>query len=57
MAKRITKNIKNVKSLVNKKDVFPLADAIELAKKASFAKFDESVDIAIRLNLDTRKSD
>ncbi|WP_203341604.1 50S ribosomal protein L1 [Metamycoplasma hominis] len=57
MAKRITKNIKNVKSLVNKKDVFPLVDAIELAKKASFAKFDESVDIAIRLNLDTRKSD
>lgn len=57
MAKRVTKNAKVLKTLVNKKDVYSLADAIELAKKASFAKFDESLDIAIKLNLDTRKSD
>ncbi|WP_444705121.1 50S ribosomal protein L1 [Mycoplasma sp. 332] len=57
MAKRVTKNAKVLKTLVNKKDIYPLADAIELAKKASFAKFDESLDIAIKLNLDTRKSD
>ncbi|MBN4089671.1 50S ribosomal protein L1 [Mycoplasma enhydrae] len=57
MAKRITKNAKVLKTLVNKKDVYSLEDAINLAKKASFAKFDESLDIAIRLNLDTRKSD
>lgn len=57
MAKRVTKNAKVLKTLVNKKDFYSLADAIELAKKASFAKFDESLDIAIKLNLDTRKSD
>ncbi|MDI3348178.1 50S ribosomal protein L1 [Mycoplasmopsis arginini] len=57
MAKRVTKNAKVLKTLVNKKDVYSLADAIELAKKASFAKFNESLDIAIKLNLDTRKSD
>ncbi|TPR53358.1 50S ribosomal protein L1 [Metamycoplasma neophronis] len=57
MARKISKNVKEAKALVNKKDVFPLLEAIELAKKASFAKFDESLDIAIRLNLDTRKSD
>ncbi|AXE60571.1 50S ribosomal protein L1 [[Mycoplasma] phocae] len=57
MAKRISKNVKSVKSLVNKKDVYPLVEAINLAKKASFAKFDESLDIAIKLNLDTRKSE
>lgn len=57
MAKRVTKNAKVLKTLVNKKDVYSLADAINLAKKASFAKFDESLDIAIKLNLDTRKSD
>ena len=34
-----------------------MQEAIDLAKKASFAKFDESLDIAINLNLDTRKSD
>ncbi|WP_330463659.1 50S ribosomal protein L1 [Metamycoplasma gateae] len=57
MAKRVTKNAKVLKTLVNKKDVYSLVDAINLAKKASFAKFDESLDIAIKLNLDTRKSD
>ncbi|PZW01470.1 50S ribosomal protein L1 [Metamycoplasma auris] len=57
MAKRVTKNAKVLKTLVNKKDVYSLVDAINLAKKASFAKFDESMDIAIKLNLDTRKSD
>ncbi|MBN0970665.1 50S ribosomal protein L1 [Mycoplasma phocoeninasale] len=57
MAKRISKNVKAVKSLVNKNDVYSLVEAIELAKKASFAKFDESLDIAIKLNLDTRKSE
>ncbi|AZG68933.1 50S ribosomal protein L1 [Mycoplasma struthionis] len=57
MAKKLSKNVKNVKNLVNKKDVYSLLEAIELAKKASFAKFDESMDIAIKLNLDTRKAD
>ncbi|TPE57548.1 50S ribosomal protein L1 [[Mycoplasma] falconis] len=57
MARKISKNLKAVKTLVNKNEVLPLLDAIELAKKASYAKFDESLDIAIKLNLDTRKSD
>ncbi|BAP39566.1 50S ribosomal protein L1 [Metamycoplasma canadense] len=57
MAKRVTKNAKVLKTLVNKNDVYSLSEAIDLAKKASFAKFDESLDIAIKLNLDTRKSD
>lgn len=57
MARKLSKNVKNAKTQVNKSDVFSLFDAIEFAKKLSFAKFDESMDIAINLNLDTRKSD
>ncbi|ACF07079.1 50S ribosomal protein L1 [Metamycoplasma arthritidis] len=57
MARKLSKNVKNAKAQVNKTDVFSLLEAIELAKKISFAKFDESLDIAINLNLDTRKSD
>lgn len=36
---------------------YDLDEAIELVKKASFAKFDETVDIALNLGVDPRKSD
>ena len=57
MARKLSKNVKIAKNLTSKVDILPLQEAIDLAKKASFAKFDESLDIAINLNLDTRKSD
>lgn len=57
MARKLSKNVKIAKNLTSKADILPLQEAIDLAKKASFAKFDESLDIAINLNLDTRKSD
>ena len=57
MARKLSKNVKIAKNLTSKVDILPLQEAIDLAKKASFTKFDESLDIAINLNLDTRKSD
>ena len=57
MARKLSRNVKIAKNLTSKGDILPLQEAIDLAKKASFAKFDESLDIAINLNLDTRKSD
>ncbi|MFL1037849.1 50S ribosomal protein L1, partial [Mycoplasmopsis synoviae] len=36
---------------------FDLHEAIELAKKTSYTKFDASVDLAFKLNLDVRKAD
>lgn len=57
MARKLSKNVQTAKNMIKKTDIYPLQEAIELAKKVSFAKFDESIDIAINLNLDTRKSD
>ena len=57
MAKKLSKNVAVAKKLVSTSDVLPLNEAIELAKKASYAKFNESVDIALNLNLDTRKAE
>jgi len=37
--------------------VYPVDDALELLKKLSSVKFKESVDVAIRLGVDPRKSD
>jgi large subunit ribosomal protein L1 len=36
---------------------YPLAEACALVKKASFAKFDESVDIAVRLGVNPKHAD
>ncbi len=41
----------------NKLDFFPLNEAVKLAKENSKTKFTSSVDVAVKLNLDTSKSD
>ena len=33
--------------------LYQLQEAVDVVKKAAFAKFDESVDLAIRLGIDT----
>ncbi|MCH8841588.1 MAG: 50S ribosomal protein L1 [SAR324 cluster bacterium] len=42
---------------VDRSQAMPLKDAVETVKKISGAKFDESVDIALRLGVDPRKAD
>ncbi len=37
--------------------VYGLQEAVEVMKKAAFAKFDESVDLALRLGVDPKRSD
>lgn len=37
--------------------VFPLAQAIDLVQQCARARFDETVDVAIRLGVDTRQAD
>ena len=53
----IGKNIKNAKELVDRSQVYGLEEALELLKKGSFAKFDETVDVSVRLGVDPRKAD
>ena len=42
---------------VDRNRVYGLADAVQLVKAASFAKFDETVDAAVRLGVDPRHAD
>jgi large subunit ribosomal protein L1 len=44
-------------ALVDHKKNYPLNEAVALAKKTSITKFDASIDIAIKLNLDTTKAE
>ncbi|KRM54648.1 50S ribosomal protein L1 [Lacticaseibacillus sharpeae] len=56
MAKKGKKYIEAAK-LVDKTATYAPEEALELVKKASFAKFDETVEVAYRLNLDPKKAD
>jgi large subunit ribosomal protein L1 len=54
---RIGKNLKKAYEGLNVDAVYALTDAVKNVKDRSFAKFDETVEIALNLNLDVRKAD
>jgi large subunit ribosomal protein L1 len=51
------KNIKSAKELVDRSRLYALEEALELLKQGAFAKFDETVDLCVRLGVDPRKAD
>ncbi len=46
-----------VSKIVDKNHLYEIDQAIDLLKKSATAKFNESIDLAVRLGIDTRKSD
>ena len=54
---KLTKRMKAAQSKVEAQKFYALADALTLVKETASAKFDESVDVAIQLGIDPRKSD
>lgn len=53
----LTKRRKNILSEMASDKVYSLSEAITLVKQYATAKFNESVDVAINLGVDSRKSD
>jgi large subunit ribosomal protein L1 len=53
----MTKRRKALAGLVAPNKTYPLAEALELVKKTATAKFDESIDVAVNLGVDAKKSD
>ncbi|MCD5411812.1 50S ribosomal protein L1 [Thermodesulfovibrionales bacterium] len=51
------KKLRDIKSKIDLNKIYSMEEAITLVKENSFAKFDETVDIAINLGVDPRKSD
>ena len=56
MAKK-SKKYAEAASKIEKGKLYTKEEAVELVKEVSTSKFDGSVEVAIKLNLDTRKSD
>jgi len=53
---KITKNQKNSRSKISSNLLYSLEDASKLIKEISTTKFDASVDLAVRLGVDPKKS-
>jgi large subunit ribosomal protein L1 len=51
------KQIRNAKEKVDRSRAYLLDEALTLLKEGTFAKFDESVEVSIRLGVDPRKAD
>jgi large subunit ribosomal protein L1 len=54
---KLTKKQKTLVGKVDSTKLYPLADALELVKQHATAKFDESIDVAVQLGIDAKKSD
>lgn len=53
----ISKRTKALRTKVDRDKVYAVADAIKLVKDGASAKFNESIDVAINLGIDAKKSD
>jgi large subunit ribosomal protein L1 len=56
MAKKGKKYLEASK-LVDRLKAYPIAEAIDLAKKTNFTKFDATLEVAFRLGVDPKKAD
>jgi large subunit ribosomal protein L1 len=54
---KLSKRVQALKATVDRNKLYAVTDAIALVKGAATAKFDESIDIAVNLGVDPRKSD
>lgn len=54
--KKLTKRIKTIQTLATPEKVYTLKDAIAILKKMPKLKFDETVEVAVKLNVDPKQS-
>ena len=54
---KLTKKAKAQQGKVETTKLYPLGEALALVKEHATAKFDESIDVAVQLGIDAKKSD
>src|SRR6266568_6802461 len=54
---KITKKMQGAQTKVDRNKNYPIDEGVGLVKATSFAKFDETVDVAVRLGVDPRHAD
>ena len=53
----MSKRVKQITSLVDRTKAYQLKEALDLVKKTATAKLNKSVDVAVNLGIDVKKSD
>ena len=54
---KLSKRAKLIKDKVDRTKVYPFDNAVALIKELATAKFNESIDVAVQLGVDAKKSD
>ena len=54
---KLSKRLQAIQAKIDCAKLYPLPEALALVKDTATAKFDESIDVAINLGVDARKSD
>jgi len=54
---KLTKKAKALQGKVDSLKLYPINEALTLVKSCATAKFDESIDVAVQLGIDAKKSD
>ena len=57
MATELSKNMKTALGQVDRAKRYTVEEAVALLKKSAFAKFDESIDLAVRLGVNPKHAD
>ena len=54
---KLTKKAKTLQGKVDSTKLYPIDAALSIVKECATAKFDESIDVAVQLGIDAKKSD
>jgi large subunit ribosomal protein L1 len=54
---KISKRLKALTAKIDTQKLYAIDDALSLVKECATAKFDESIDVAVQLGIDAKKSD
>jgi len=54
---KLSKRAAAIAAKIDRNKLYPVSEALSLVKDTATAKFDESIDIAVQLGIDPRKSD
>src|SRR3954453_3180711 len=54
---KLSKRLQAFAAKVDRQKLYPIDDALSLVKECASAKFDESIDVAVQLGIDAKKSD
>jgi large subunit ribosomal protein L1 len=54
---QISKRLKAIEAKIDRNKSYPIDDALMMVKQGATAKFDESIDVAVQLGIDAKKSD